>query len=227
MPMPTDPSPEDTVSGRDPASPYSRNENTTVRSKIIPASNRGHGGPWPTRRAPPSAAPTPAVLRPRAPLAPALARGPLAPPNAGVAPPLGVRLPAGTSPSAGLLRGALRCPRRPWARFARGPGRRVAAGPAPGIEHAHRDQPEGGHELERRPADRQEDQHAGDDPEHAQPANEQADAHRAEHRHDHPRREREPRQQVEVVADDVRGALREREFDRMIRRSRGRRRNGG
>ena len=28
---------------------------------------------------------------------------------------------------------------------------------------------------------------------------EQADAHRVDHRHDHPRREREPREQVEVV----------------------------
>src|ERR1700678_4027845 len=92
----------------------------------------------------------------RAALAPALARGG----------PVGARqrrsaAATGSSSSerlapAGLLRGALLCPRRPWARFARGPGRRVAAGPALGTEHAHCHQPEGGHELERRPADRQE-----------------------------------------------------------------------
>ena len=56
-----------------------------------------------------------------------------------------------------------------------------------------------GIDLELGAADRQEDQHAREDPEHAHPARQQADADRVDRDHDHARRQRQRRQQVQVL----------------------------
>src|SRR5207237_233993 len=113
----------------------------------------------------------------------------------------------------GLPPGAQLGLRRPRPCLSGIPGGGVAARPAALEQDAGADEPEGGHDLERRAADGKEDEHGGEDSQEPHPARDQAHADGIEHHRDHARCQREASEQSEVLADDVAGALRERIFD--------------
>ena len=74
-----------------------------------------------------------------------------------------------------------------------------------------------GDDLQLGAADRQEDEQPGEHPEDAHPSRQQPDALGGEHHADHARGEREPGEQVDVLDDHVRSALRERVIDGVAR----------